>query len=83
METPASKPIRSRSKSAVTSPAISPEEKQRMIAEAAYYHAEQRGFVPGEEMQDWLLAEAEIEQLLASNGAQRRRPRRTRSTTAS
>ena len=54
-----------------------------MIAEAAYYHAEQRGFVPGEEMQDWLLAEAEIEQLLASNGAQRRRPRRTRSTTAS
>lgn len=30
------------------------------IAEAAYYMAEKRGFVPGYEMQDWLEAEKEI-----------------------
>jgi hypothetical protein len=36
-----------------------------MVAEAAYYRAERRGFAPGAEMDDWLAAEAEIERLLA------------------
>jgi hypothetical protein len=31
-----------------------------MIAEAAYYRAEQRGFAPGGEFEDWLAAEAEV-----------------------
>jgi len=31
------------------------------IAEAAYLRAEQRGFDPGHELQDWLEAELEIE----------------------
>jgi hypothetical protein len=31
-----------------------------MIAEAAYYKAEKRGFIPGHEMQDWLEAEQDI-----------------------
>ena len=31
-----------------------------MIEEAAYYRAEQRGFNGGNETQDWLDAEAEI-----------------------
>jgi hypothetical protein len=35
---------------------------QRRIAEAAYYRAEQRGFQPGFEHEDWLAAEAEIAQ---------------------
>lgn len=30
------------------------------IAEAAYYRAEKRGFVPGYEMEDWLEAEKEV-----------------------
>ncbi|CAI8801662.1 DUF2934 domain-containing protein [Methylocaldum szegediense] len=30
------------------------------IAEAAYYRAEKRGFVPGYEVEDWLEAEKEI-----------------------
>jgi hypothetical protein len=30
------------------------------IAELAYYKAEQRGFAPGHEMDDWLLAEREV-----------------------
>ena len=33
---------------------------QKLIAEAAYYRAEQRGFAPGGEIEDWLHAEAEI-----------------------
>lgn len=37
------------------------------IAEAAYFRAEQRGFSPGGEQDDWYAAEAEIEARL--NGA--------------
>lgn len=47
------------------SPAVMPEfERLVMVAEAAYYRAERRGFEPGAEMDDWLAAEAEIERLL-------------------
>jgi hypothetical protein len=31
-----------------------------MVAEAAYYRAERRGFAPGHELEDWLQAEAEL-----------------------
>ena len=31
-----------------------------MVAERAYFKAEQRGFVPGYELDDWLAAEREI-----------------------
>jgi hypothetical protein len=44
--------------------AVDPETKQLMIAEAAYYCAEKRGFVPGCELEDWLEAEAQMEALL-------------------
>jgi hypothetical protein len=40
---------------------VDPETKWMMIAEAAYYRAEKRGFVPGGELQDWLEAEAQME----------------------
>lgn len=40
---------------------MDPETKWMMIAEAAYYRAEKRGFVPGGELQDWLEAEAQME----------------------
>ena len=44
-------------------------ELDRMIGEAAYYIAEQRGFEPGHELDDWLAAEAQIhDQLAASRG---------------
>jgi hypothetical protein len=33
---------------------------RRQIAEAAYYRAQERGFEPGREEQDWLEAEAEL-----------------------
>jgi hypothetical protein len=36
-------------------------ERQRMIAEAAYYIAEKRGFSPGNHDQDWAEAERQID----------------------
>jgi len=45
-------------------PPVTPEERYRMIAEAAYFRAEKRGFVGGDMAEDWLLAEAEIDRLL-------------------
>lgn len=38
--------------------------REQLIAEAAYFRAEQRGFVPGNEMSDWLEAEADVEGVL-------------------
>ncbi len=38
-------------------------ERYTMIAEAAYYIAEHRGFTEGHEMEDWLQAEKEIDSL--------------------
>ncbi len=43
---------------------VSPEERQRMIAEAAYFHALQRGFNGGDSVEDWLVAEREIDERL-------------------
>lgn len=37
--------------------------RHAMTAEAAYYLAERRGFEPGHELEDWLGAEAQIQQL--------------------
>lgn len=39
-------------------------QRHQMIAEAAYFRAEERGFAVGSEVEDWLAAEAEIDQLL-------------------
>lgn len=63
------KPARSPAVVAAGAPAVhgdgetelTPEERERMIAEAAYYLAERRGFEPGHELEDWLVAEARIE----------------------
>jgi hypothetical protein len=40
-----------------------------MIAEAAYYRAQQRGFRGGDPLQDWIEAEAEVASRLGVNGA--------------
>ena len=39
---------------------VSAEEVRKLIAEAAYYRAKQRGFTPGHEEEDWIQAEAEV-----------------------
>ncbi len=48
-----------------TKSTVTAEERQRMIAEAAYLRAERRGFVGGDPAEDWLSAEAEIDQILS------------------
>jgi len=44
--------------------AVSAEDRRAMIAEAAYLRAERRGFAPGQEAEDWLAAELEVDALL-------------------
>jgi hypothetical protein len=38
------------------------EEQRQRIREAAYRRAEQRGFAPGAELDDWLAAEREMKE---------------------
>lgn len=35
--------------------------REARIAERAYWRAEQRGFSPGQELDDWLAAEREVD----------------------
>jgi len=44
---------------------VDPELRHEMIATAAYYIAEQRGFAPGHEQDDWYRAQAAIDKQLA------------------
>jgi hypothetical protein len=46
---------------------LEPQERYRMIAEAAYFRAESRGFSNGSAEQDWLEAEAEVDRRLAAS----------------
>lgn len=41
------------------------EQRRNYIEMAAYYIAERRGFTPGNPLEDWVQAEAEIDRLLA------------------
>ena len=44
---------------------LTPEERSQMIAEAAYYRAEQRGFYPEGHDQDWFEAEMIVDSMLS------------------
>lgn len=46
--------------SALRARANDPAQRHTMIAQAAYFRAERRGFEPGHELEDWLGAEAEL-----------------------
>ena len=41
-------------------PDMGEQERQMLVARAAYFRAEKRGFAPGGELQDWVEAEAEV-----------------------
>jgi Protein of unknown function (DUF2934) len=43
-------------------------DRTALIAQAAYLRAEQRGFWPGNELDDWLAAEKEVDAMLAPDG---------------
>ena len=65
--TAASAKVTARNRSAESQTAgakMVPEQRQQLIARAAYFIAERRGFAPGNELEDWLQAEAEIEACL-------------------
>ena len=47
-------------------PVISAQEREMLVARAAYFRAEKRGFAPGRELQDWAEAEAEVLQLIGN-----------------
>lgn len=49
---------------------VSGAQRDAMIAVAAYYIAEKRGFVAGDTTADWLQAEAQIDALIASGQLQ-------------
>jgi Protein of unknown function (DUF2934) len=60
----ASKPDSSSKPNALRGSSLAPvtaEMRRTMIAVAAYYIAEQRGFGHGREVEDWLLAEKQID----------------------
>lgn len=40
------------------------EDLQHMISEAAYYRAENRGFEPENDLEDWLEAEKQIKEMV-------------------
>jgi hypothetical protein len=42
------------------------ESREARIAEAAYWRAERRGFTAGQELDDWLAAEREIDEEIAT-----------------
>lgn len=54
-------PARTPRAAATAAPAKGDESRQQMIARAAYFRAEKRGFAPGGELQDWFEAEAELD----------------------
>ena len=63
--TRAGAPSRGDGQSAVS---MSSSEIRQLIAETAYFRAEERGFAPGHEMEDWLNAEAQVRMRLGAVG---------------
>jgi len=43
---------------------VKAEQRAALIAEAAFFRAERRGFAPGHEVEDWLAAESEVDDKL-------------------
>lgn len=49
---------------------VSASTRERMVKDAAYYLAEKRGFIPGDELADWVEAESYIDTLLKGSASQ-------------
>jgi hypothetical protein len=50
---------------------VDPERRRNYVEIAAYYIAERRGFIGGNEIDDWAAAEAEIDRLLVDGKLKR------------
>lgn len=56
------KPVaKSKNTTSDVAPFLGPGVRTALIAEAAYFRAEKRGFAPGHETEDWVAAEAEVD----------------------
>ncbi len=60
-----------REESAPRQTRVTPEERRQLIAKAAYFRAERRGFAPGSELEDWIAAESEIDRMFPKSGVRR------------
>jgi len=49
-----------------TRPAVTAEQRHNYIEVAAFYVAQRRGFAPGNPVDDWAMAEREVDGLIAS-----------------
>ncbi len=58
----AAKPARPRAKKPAV---VAPDQRRNYVEVAAYHIAERRGFTPGDPLEDWVQAEAEIDRLIA------------------
>ena len=56
-------------------------DRQSMVAMAAYFRAQKRGFAPGYEMEDWIAAEAEVAELDAPAAVRKPRGRAPKKST--
>lgn len=61
---PAGKPRSEPASTGHSGTSISVDERRQLIAEAAWFRAEARGFSPDGELDDWLAAEAEVDKKL-------------------
>jgi hypothetical protein len=57
-------PAAADARTAARAPGVSGEERRRLIARAAYGHAERSGFA-GDPVEDWLVAEREVDAWLS------------------
>ena len=67
-KTPAKKsvPVKTGATPAATLHAVSAEQRHNYIEVAAFYVAQRRGFAPGNPVDDWAMAELEVDRLIAS-----------------
>jgi hypothetical protein len=68
IKAPASKARSRKPKAAATGRSHNHEDRHASIARAAYLRSQTRGFQPGFELEDWLAAEAEVDQRLIGEG---------------
>jgi hypothetical protein len=59
--------VKRKPKAIVKPESLEPEHLSGMIATAAYFIAQKRNFAPGDELNDWLMAEQEVLAAHAAN----------------
>lgn len=64
VEVPAAIEVKKAAVGTVTKTTITSDERRRLIALAAYYRAERKGFGKTNPVEDWLLAESEVDAMI-------------------